>query len=261
MLARLGRAAALAGLLVLPAPAWGAATSGSEEGQTLDIRRLAPEQRRRLLAADTIAYKVIETSETELGAGVAMYLPVPLARAAEVLTSPDVVLKDPSITAAGLVPVGATVTSLQGFKLAASEAGDAQDALDATAGSRFHLPPPEIDALLAAGDRRVPRGPERGARGRARGRGGVSGRPVASAPAPARARLPGPRPRRHRALRAPRRHERSRHAAPGGRGRRAGRRDAGPASRRGPAALPGRAEPKLGEPGLLGQATGPGPAE
>jgi len=150
MLARLGRAAALAGLLVLPAPTWAADTQASEEGQALDVRRLAPEQRRRLLAGDTIAYQVLETSETELGAGVAMYVPVPLARAAEVLTSPDVVLKDPSITAAGLVPVGATVTSMQGFKLAANEAGEAQDALDATVGSRFNLAPPEIDAFHAA---------------------------------------------------------------------------------------------------------------
>src|SRR4029077_1685764 len=102
-----------------------------------------------LLAGDTIAYQVLETSETELGAGVAMYVPVPLARAAEVLTSPDVVLKDPSITAAGLVPVGATVTSLQGFKLAANEAGEAQDALDATVGSRFNLAPPESAASHA----------------------------------------------------------------------------------------------------------------
>jgi hypothetical protein len=150
MLARLGRAAALAGLLVLPASAWAADTQASEEGQALDIRRLAPEQRRRLLAGDTIAYQVLETSETELGAGVAMYVPVALARAAEVLTSPDVVLKDPSVTAAGLVPVGATVTSMQGFKLAANETGEAQDALDASVGSRFNLAPPEIDAFHAA---------------------------------------------------------------------------------------------------------------
>ena len=104
MLPRLGRAAALAGLLVLPVPAWAADSPATDEGQALDVRRLSPEQRRRLLAGDTIAYQVLETSETELGAGVAMYLPVPLARAAEVLTSPDVVLKDPSITACGLIP-------------------------------------------------------------------------------------------------------------------------------------------------------------
>jgi len=150
MLARLGRAAALAGLLVLPDPAWAADAPASEEGQALDVRRLAPEQRRRLLAGDTIAYQVLETSETELGAGVAMYLPVPLARAAEVLTSADVVLKDPSITASGLIPAGATIAALHGFKLAAGEIGEAQDALDAAAGSRFNMTLPEITVFRTA---------------------------------------------------------------------------------------------------------------
>jgi len=150
MLARLGRAAALAGLLVLPDPAWAVDAPTSEEGQALDVRRLAPEQRRRLLAGDTIAYPVLETSETELGAGVAMYLAVPLSRAAEVLTSSDVILKDPSITASGLIPAGATVAALHGFKLAAGEIGEAQDALDAAAGARFNMAPPEITVFRAA---------------------------------------------------------------------------------------------------------------
>src|SRR6185295_15335668 len=79
----------------------------------------------------------------ELGAGVAIYLPVPLARAAEVLTSADVVLKDPSITASGLIPAGATVAALHGFQLDSGEIGEAQDALDVAAGSRFNMTLPE----------------------------------------------------------------------------------------------------------------------
>lgn len=150
MLPRLGRAAALAGLLVLPVPVWAADSLATEEGQTLDVRRLAPEQRRRLLAGDTIAYQVLETSETEIGAGVAMYLAVPLARAAEVLTSPDVVLKDPSITAWGLVPAPATAAALRGFKLAGGELGEAREVLEAEAGSRFNLTSAEIEAFRAA---------------------------------------------------------------------------------------------------------------
>ena len=150
MLPRLGRAAALAGLLVLPASAWAADPPAAEEGQTLDVRRLSPEQRRRLLAGDTVAYQVLETGETELGAGVAMYLAVPLARAAEVLTSPDVVLKDPSITASGLIPAGATPAALQGFKLASGELGEARDVLEAEAGPRFNLTLAESAAFRAA---------------------------------------------------------------------------------------------------------------
>src|SRR5258707_7632629 len=135
MLARLGRAAALAGLLVLPDPAWAVDAPTSEEGQALDVRRLAPEQRRRLLAGDTIAYPVLETSETELGAGVAMYLAVPLSRAVEALTSPDLILKDPSITASGLIPAAATVAALHGFKLASRDIAEAQCAVHDSVGS------------------------------------------------------------------------------------------------------------------------------
>src|SRR5215470_265125 len=149
MLLRLGRAALLAGLLLLPHPVRAADAPAADEGQALDVRRLSPDQRRRLLAGDTIAYQVAETSEAELGAGVAMYLPVPLAKAAEVLTSADVVLKDPSITASGPVPPNATPGML-GFKLAPGELAEAQDVLDAAPGSHFNLAPPEIDAFRSA---------------------------------------------------------------------------------------------------------------
>jgi hypothetical protein len=150
MLLRLGRVAAVAGLLFLPHVAAAADAPGADEGQTLDVRRLSPEQRRRLLAGDTIAYQVLETGETELGAGVAMYLAVPLGRAAEVLTSPDVVLKDPSITASGLIPAAATGAALQGFKLASGELGEARDVLEAEAGPRFNLTTAESEAFRAA---------------------------------------------------------------------------------------------------------------
>ena len=129
-----------------PGVTWAADSSATEEGQTLDVRHLSPEQRRRLLAGDTIAYQVLETSETEIGAGVAMYLSVPLGRAAEVLTSPDVVLKDPSITSSGLIPAPATAAALQGFKLASGEMGEARDVLEAEAGLRFNFTLAESEA-------------------------------------------------------------------------------------------------------------------
>jgi hypothetical protein len=160
MLARLSRAAALAGLLCLPLPAGAADAPSADDGQALDVRRLSPEQRRRLLAGDTIGYQVAETSETELGAGVAMYLPVPLARAAEALTSPDIVLKDPSITASGLLAPGATVAALAGYKLAAGEVAESQDGFDAVAGGRLNLSAAEIEAFRGA---RPARGADRAA--------------------------------------------------------------------------------------------------
>lgn len=148
MLARVSRAAALAGVLLLPHPAL--AADGLEDGQPLDIRRVSSDQRRQLAAGDTISYQVAESGETELGAGVAMYLPVPLARVAEVLTSSDIVLRDSSITASGPIAAGAVApTALAGFKLGTSESGEAEDALDAAPGPRFNLAPGEIDAFRA----------------------------------------------------------------------------------------------------------------
>jgi hypothetical protein len=149
MLTRLSRAATLAALLLLPPSAW-PADGPPDAGQSLDVRHVSPEQRRRLLAGETIAYEVSETSETELGAGVAMYLPVPLARVAEVLTSPDVVVREPSITAHGPIPVGAAGAALVAFALGAGEIVEAQDVLDPGPGPRFNLASTEIDMFRAA---------------------------------------------------------------------------------------------------------------
>ncbi|MGH7299341.1 MAG: hypothetical protein ACREJE_02890 [Candidatus Rokuibacteriota bacterium] len=150
MLARLSRAAALAGLLFLADLAWVADAPAADQGQSLDVLHLSAEQRVLLLAGDTIAYPVAETGETELGAGVAMYLPVPLGRAAEAITSSGIVLQDPSISASGPLAPGAPPSALAGYQLAASEAAEALDALEAAPGSRFNLAPPEIEAFHAA---------------------------------------------------------------------------------------------------------------
>ena len=162
MLARPGRAAGLAGLLVMLAVCWPSlarAADPADDGQSLDVRRLSADQRRRLLAGETITYAVPETSDVELATGVAMYLPVPLARAAEVLTSSDLVLGDASITASGPIAGDATPASLHGFKLATDELAEAQEVLAATTGARFNLSPAEIEgfhtarAAMRAGDR------------------------------------------------------------------------------------------------------------
>jgi len=149
MRARPGRAAALAGLLILAAAWPGAADAPApDESQSLDIRRPSPEQRRRLLAGETIAYQVAEPSDSDLAAGVAVYIAAPLARVADALISPDVVLKDATITASGPIPAGATETALNGFRLAPNEIDEAQDALDAA--PRFNFSNPEAEAFRAA---------------------------------------------------------------------------------------------------------------
>ena len=136
-------------LLLVSAPAWPVpawpADAPAGEGQALDIRHLSPEQRRRLLAGETIDYQVPEGSATELGAGVAMYLPVPLARVAEVLTASQLVLQDPSITASGAPPA-----TLAGYRLAVGEVAEAQDVVDAAPGGRLNLSSTEIEAFQAA---------------------------------------------------------------------------------------------------------------
>jgi hypothetical protein len=69
---------------------------------------------------------------------------------AEVLTSPQVVLSEPSITAHGPIPVGATGTTLRAFALTAGEVAEAQDVLDAVPGPRFNLAAAEIEMFRAA---------------------------------------------------------------------------------------------------------------
>jgi hypothetical protein len=132
-----------------PEPAW-PADAPAGEGQALDIRRLSAEQRRRLLAGETIDYQVPESSATELGAGVAMYLPAPLGRVAEVLTASQLVLQDPSITASGSPTPGAAPTTLAGYRLGAGEVAEAQDAADAAPSGRLNLSATEIEAFHAA---------------------------------------------------------------------------------------------------------------
>jgi hypothetical protein len=103
---------------------------------------------------------VAETAETELAAGLAVYLPAPFARVAEALTSPDVVLKEPSITAWGPLAPGATVAALAGYKLGGSDAAESQDAFDAVAGGRLNLSAAEIETFRGA---RPARGADRAA--------------------------------------------------------------------------------------------------
>lgn len=91
-----------------------------------------------------------ESTETELGAGVAMYLPVPLGRVAEALTAPGIVLQDPSITASGPIRPRATPADLAGYTLSPGEVAEAQDGFDAAPGGRLNLSTAEIEAFRAA---------------------------------------------------------------------------------------------------------------
>ena len=146
MRSRPSRVAALAALLWLAGPVQ-AADTPSEEG--LDLHQLTPDQRRHLAAGETIAYQVPESGDTELGAGVAMYLPVPIARVAEILTSSEIVLQDAGIVVSGPIAADATSSAAVGFRLSGSESGEAQEALDASPGSRFNLSTTEIEGFRA----------------------------------------------------------------------------------------------------------------
>ena len=148
MLGPATRVALLAVLLFLPAPAW-PADAPSDAGQALDVRRLSAEQRRRLLAGETLDYQVAESSPSELGAGVAMYLRAPLVQVAEVLTAPQLVLQDPSISASGSPASGAPPAALP-YKLGASEVAEAENAFEAAPGDRLNLSTTEIEAFRAA---------------------------------------------------------------------------------------------------------------
>jgi hypothetical protein len=117
--------------------------------ETLDLRRISPEQRRRLLRGEPISFGVAEASEKELTAGLALYLTVPLSRLAEYLSGPDPIAQDPAITTYGFLPDAAGPEAFAAIRFTSAELAEAQSLLDAVPGAQWNLSRREIDALRA----------------------------------------------------------------------------------------------------------------
>lgn len=135
-----------------------AATAGSVLGalparaqdDAFDVRRLSPEQRRRVLRGDVISYAVAEGSERDLTVGLAMFVPVPPAVMSPSLRGGELIERDPGISAYASIAEAAGPASFAAIRFGASEVAEARALLDAEPGFRFNLSARELEALHAA---------------------------------------------------------------------------------------------------------------
>lgn len=137
---------AVLGLLALPllhstsppTPAWAA--------DTWDLRQISPDERRRLLAGETLAFPVAERTDRDLAAGVALYLPVPAARVGEHLVEAELAVRDPGVNAWGRLPERASPEDLAKLRLGPAET---EEILEARPGVVWNLSNPEMEAIRA----------------------------------------------------------------------------------------------------------------
>ncbi|HUG36481.1 MAG TPA: hypothetical protein VML54_05990 [Candidatus Limnocylindrales bacterium] len=144
-----GEMAGPAGVVRATAEAAEPAAAPAAPDEALDLRRISPEQRRRLLRGEAISYGVAETSEKELTAGLALYLTVPLSRLAEYLSGPEPIAQDPAISTYGFISDAAGPEAFPALRFTRAELAEAQSLLDTVPGTQWNLSRREIDALRA----------------------------------------------------------------------------------------------------------------
>jgi hypothetical protein len=115
--------------------------------EALERLQISAEQRRRLLRGEVISYPVSEYSERELAVGLALFVMAPLGQVAEYLVSGELLARDATISAHGLVPDPARPAGLPAVRFTGSERDEAESLLEAGPGTRFNLSPAEIEAL------------------------------------------------------------------------------------------------------------------
>ena len=117
--------------------------------EALKRLQISGEQRRGLVYGEVISYPVAEYSERELAVGLAVFVMAPLGQVAEYLASGELVARDATISAHGLVPDPAQPARLPGVRFNGSERDEAESLLEAGPGTRFNLSSAEIEALRA----------------------------------------------------------------------------------------------------------------
>jgi hypothetical protein len=119
-------------------PAWAA--------DTWDLRQLSADDRRRLLAGETVSFSVAERTDRDLAAGVVLYLPLSAARVGEYLAEAELAVREPGVSAWALLPERATPEDLGRLRFGAAET---EELLDARPGSVWNLSNGEIEAIRA----------------------------------------------------------------------------------------------------------------
>src|SRR5262249_25479004 len=96
-----------------------------------------------------VTFSVVEHSEREVAAGIALILPTPAAQLAQYLASGQLIAQDATIVEFGLVPPDAP-SPLVGPAFNANERDEATNLLDASPGPGFNLARGGIDRLRSA---------------------------------------------------------------------------------------------------------------
>jgi hypothetical protein len=111
--------------------------------------QIGPEQRRALVRGDVISYAVGERGERELAVGLAVFIPAALATLSEYLVGGELIARDATIAAHGLISDPANPTTFPGIEYTRRERQEADGLLEAAPGTHFNLAPAELDAFRA----------------------------------------------------------------------------------------------------------------
>ena len=146
------RASALAVLISLggvsiAGDARAADTATAEEA--FERLQIGPEQRRALLRGDVISYAVGERGERELAVGLAVFIPVALGPLAEYLVGGELLARDATIVAHGLITDPTNPGTFPVIDYSRKERQEAEGLLEAAPGTHFNLAPAEIETFRA----------------------------------------------------------------------------------------------------------------
>ena len=83
--------------------------------EVLDLLQVPTAERRRLVRGEIVSYSVNENSERELAVGLAMFVLEPASRLAEYLAGGQLIARDATISAYGIVPDQPGALSGPGF--------------------------------------------------------------------------------------------------------------------------------------------------
>jgi hypothetical protein len=137
-------AAVAMAMLHAPAGRWRRAARAAEA--TWEPRQPAADDRRRVLAGETVAVTVAERTDRDLASGVVGYLPLPVARVGEYLAAAELAVQDPGITAWAAVRDGASPEVLGRLRLGVTET---EELLESRPGSVWNLSNAEAEGLRA----------------------------------------------------------------------------------------------------------------
>lgn len=115
--------------------------------QALQNFGISASQIPQLERGEIISYDVAETSQKELAIGVAMLIPVPLAKIGDYIKRGNLSLTESDVIATGLLPAKADASSFKKFAFTEKQLDEAKAFLNAEAGDEFNLSEDELAAL------------------------------------------------------------------------------------------------------------------